>query len=121
MKVFLVRWGITVVSIIVVAHLFSGISTDSWSSVFVAALIIGIINAFIKPIILFITLPLNILSLGLLTFGINGFFLWAVSKLVEGFEVKGFWTAIFGSIAITVVSFLLNFMIGNGRRMKVVP
>jgi len=118
-KTFLVRWCVTSISIMVVAHIFSGISADSWRSILVAALLLGVINAFIKPIILFITLPLNILSLGLLTFVINGFLLWMVSGLVKGFEVRGFWTAVLGSMFISVVSFVLNVMIGDGRRVKI--
>ena len=118
-KTFLVRWCVTSISIMVVAHIFSGISADSWRSILVAALLLGVINAFIKPIILFITLPLNILSLGLLTFVINGFLLWMVSGRVKGFEVKGFWAAVLGSVFISIVSFVLNVMIGDGRRVKI--
>ena len=78
-----------------------------WSAL-VAALLLGIVNAILRPILVFLTLPLTLLTLGLFLLAINGFMLWLVAVLVKGFHVNGFWGAVFGSILISIVSWVLS-------------
>ena len=111
MEYFLVRWLINALAIFVVAHIVKGIEVSNTSVVLVIALILGIINAFLRPFIILITLPINILTLGLFTFFINGELFYLVSKIVKGFVITGFWTAFWGYILFSIISFLLSFLI----------
>ncbi|MFH1008089.1 MAG: phage holin family protein [Candidatus Latescibacterota bacterium] len=115
MKGFLTRWGITALALLIVTHLFKRIHADSTQAVVVAALLLGIVNAFIRPVILIITLPLNLLTLGLFTFLINGVLLLIVAKLVAGFTIAGFWTGVFGALMISLISIALSALIGKGK------
>jgi len=104
----LIRWLILTISIIVTAYLLDGIRVSGFISAFLAAVILGFLNAFFRPILLVLTLPINILSLGLFTFIINALLLTMVSVLLPGFAVTGFWSAVFGSLLISLVSWLLT-------------
>jgi putative membrane protein len=85
-------------------------------SAFFAAAVLGILNALFRPILLILTLPINILTMGLFTFVINAFLLMMASGVAPGFYVEGFWPAVFGSVIITLVSWLLSsFINGRGR------
>jgi putative membrane protein len=81
---------------------------EGFLAALVAAFLLGIVNTIIKPILVLFTLPLTILTLGLFLLVINGLMLWLVSALVRGFHVSGFWGAVFGSILISLVSWLLS-------------
>jgi putative membrane protein len=83
-----------------------------WSALFAAA-VLGILNAFFRPIILILTLPINILTMGLFTFVINALLLMMASGIISGFNVLGFWSAVFGALLISVVSWLINGFIGE--------
>ncbi len=109
----LLRWLILTAAILAAAYLLNGIEVRDFLSALLAAAVLGILNAFFRPLLLLLTLPLNILSLGLFTFVINAFLLKMASGVIPGFEVHGFWTALFGALIITLVSGLLNALIGN--------
>ena len=111
----LLRWLILTAAILLAAYLLDGIEVRDFFSAFLAAAVLGILNAFFRPLLLLLTLPLNILSLGLFTFVINAFLLKMASGVIPGFEVHGFWTALFGALIITLVSGLLNTLIGKER------
>lgn len=117
MKGLIIRWLFLTVAILVAAHLIEGIQVKGfWSAVFAAA-ILGVLNALFRPILIILTLPINILSLGLFTFVINAILIMMVSGVVGGFEVHGFWSALFGSLVISVVSWLLNSFIDEQGRV----
>ena len=113
MKGIFLRWLILTFSIIATSYLIDGIQVSGFVSAFFAAAILGILNAFFRPILLILTLPVNILSLGLFTFVINAIVLMMVSGVISGFEVYGFWSAVFGSLLISLVSWLLTSFIGG--------
>jgi putative membrane protein len=93
-----------------VAHIVKGIEiSDPWIVV-VVAFVLGIINAFLRPLIILVTLPINILTLGIFTFFINGFLFYLVSKIVKGFTITGFWPAFFGALLFSIISFLLSLL-----------
>ena len=109
----LIRWLTTTAAILATAYLLDGIQVSGFFSAVFAAAVLGILNAFFRPIALLLTLPINILSLGLFTFIINALMLKTASGLIPGFSVYGFWTAIFGSLLISVISWLLNSFISE--------
>jgi putative membrane protein len=109
----LIRWLTTTAAILVTAYLLDGIQVSSFLSAVFASAILGILNAFFRPIAIVLTLPINILSLGLFTFIINALMLKMASGIIPGFDVYGFWTAIFGSLLISIISWLLNSFISE--------
>jgi putative membrane protein len=114
----LLRWLILTVAIIVASYLLEGIHVSGFVPAFFAAALLGILNALFRPVLILLTLPINILSLGLFTFIINALMLMMVSGVVSGFEVHGFWTAVFGSLIISIISWLLNSFISDRGRVE---
>lgn len=104
----LIKWLISALAIILTAYLIPGISVTSIYIALIIALFLGFINAVIRPIIVILTLPVNIVSLGLFTFIINGFFFWLLSTFIKGFEIDSFLTAVLGALVISVISWLGN-------------
>jgi len=113
MKGIFLRWLILTVAIVVTSYLSGGIYVSGFFSAFFAAAILGILNAFFRPLLILLTLPLNILTLGLFTFVINAIMLMMVSGVIPGFEVHGFWSAVFGSLLISIISWFLTSFIGK--------
>jgi putative membrane protein len=106
---FIIRLIINMLAILIISYLFPKmIWVEGFLAALVAAFLLGIVNTIIKPILVLFTLPLTILTLGLFLLVINGLMLWLVSALVRGFHVSGFWGAVFGSILISLVSWLLS-------------
>ena len=118
MRRFLTKWIINSLAILIVTYIVKGIQVASPLTAIVVALVLGIINAFLRPFIILITLPINIFTLGIFTFFINGFLFYLVSKIVKGFVITGFWPAFFGSLLFSTVSFLLSLLINKEGRME---
>ena len=114
----IIRWVINALAIGITAQIINGIEAHSIMALFVAALVLGILNALLRPIFLFLTLPLNILSLGLFTFVINAFLLWMTGRVVSGFEVRGFLAAFIGSILLAIVSTVFNYILSDRGRVE---
>lgn len=114
----LIRWLIVTAAIILASYLLDGIEVKNFFSAFFAAAALGILNALFRPILIVLTLPINILTLGLFTFLINALMLKMASGIIPGFEVHGFWTAIFGSLIISTISWLLNAFISDRGRVE---
>ncbi|MGD9056264.1 MAG: phage holin family protein [Desulfobacterales bacterium] len=108
-----IRWLTTTAAIVATAYLLDGIQVSGFFSALFAAAVLGILNAVLRPVALLLTLPINILSLGLFTFIINALMLKMASGIIPGFGVYGFWTAIFGALLISLISWLLNSFIGE--------
>jgi putative membrane protein len=113
----LVRWLVLTAAIIVASYLIQGIEVNGFFSAFFAAAILGILNVFFRPILLILTLPINILTLGFFTFIINAVLLKMASGVISGFVVHGFWSAVFGALIISVVTWLLNSFINDQGRV----
>jgi putative membrane protein len=118
MRGLLVRWLILTLSIMAAAYLLAGIEVSGFFSAFFAAALLGILNAFLRPVLLLLTLPFNLLTLGLFTFVVNALMLMMVSGVIAGFAVHGFWTAVFGSLIISVVSWFLGSLINDQGRVE---
>lgn len=103
-----IRWFINSAALGVASIIFSGIRFISLSDLLIAAALFGVLNTFIKPLLIIFTLPINILSLGLFTFIINAFMLGLTAVLMQGFIIAGFWSALGGAIVVSIVSIALN-------------
>jgi putative membrane protein len=104
----LLTWLINSVSLLIIAYLLKGFYVESFSAALVAALVLGVINTFIRPIFIILTLPINILTLGLFTFVVNALMLKIMSSLVSGIEIDGWGAAILAAILLSIISGLLN-------------
>ena len=109
----LIRWLILTLAILITSYLLDGIHVSGFFSALFAAAILGILNAFFRPILFILTFPITVLTLGLFTFVINAVLLMMASGVISGFEVRGFWTAVFGSLLISLVSWLLTSFINE--------
>lgn len=118
MKGLLLRWLIQTVAILFAAYLLKGIDVTGFVPALAAAAFLGILNAFLRPLLLVLTLPLNVLSLGLFTFVINAFLLLIVSRVIEGFTVHGFWSALFASLFISIVSAVLSLLVREDGKVE---
>lgn len=114
------RWLTLTGAILLASYMLEGIRVSGFMSAVGAAAILGILNAFFRPIALILTLPINILSLGLFTFVINAVMLKMASGVIGGFEVYGFWPAVFGALIISLVSWLLNMFINDRGEVDVI-
>lgn len=120
MKGILLRWGILTLAILAAAYLLEGIAVGNFGTALAAAAILAILNAFLRPLLILLTLPINILSLGLFTFVINALLLKLVSVVIAGFVVEGFWVALVGALVISLVSWMLTSFISDQGRVEVI-
>ena len=104
----LIRWLLSALALMLIAYYVPGIAVTSFYAALVAALILGLINALIRPILLVFTLPINIITLGLFTLVINALMFWLASSIVKGFFVAGFWPAFWGEFAMWIISWVIN-------------
>jgi putative membrane protein len=120
MKGLFIRWLILTLSILAAAYIFEGIEVNSFFSALFAAAVLGILNAFFRPVLILLTLPINLLTLGLFTFVVNALMLMLTSSIISGFHVQGFWSAVFGSLVISVISWLLTSVVNDEGRIEVI-
>jgi putative membrane protein len=114
MRILLV-WLVNALALIAVAYLMPSITISSFTSALIAALILGLVNAIIRPVLVLLTLPVTVLTLGLWIFVINGLLFWFVGSFVPGFVVHGFWAGVIGSILFSIVSWLLSTLVLKRR------
>lgn len=118
MSVILANWLISALSILIVSQFVPGFHIENFLTAAIVALTLGIVNAFIKPLILILTLPINILTLGLFTFFINGLLILAVAQIVPGFTVDGIIPAIIGGVILWLISTIIHFVVFPTRIAK---
>lgn len=118
MRGVLLRWLVLTAAVLIASWLLNGIHVTGVFPAFLAAATLGILNAFLRPLLILLTLPINILTLGLFTFLINALMLKIVSEVIPGFTVHGFWTAVLGALIIGAVSWLLNAFVGGKGRVE---
>lgn len=111
MNVLFIRWLILTAAIMAAAYMLDGIWVSGFFSAFFTAVILSVLNIFFRPILLILTLPINIVSLGLFTFVINALMLLTASAVIPGFKVFSFWAALLGSLVISIVGWTLNSLI----------
>jgi putative membrane protein len=104
----LLQWLLLAVALMAVSHLYNGVVVQSLFSALVAALVIGLLNAVLRPVLVLLTLPATLLSFGLFLFVINALMFWAASGLLSGFHVRDFWAALIGSLLYTLLGLLIH-------------
>jgi len=107
----LLTWILNALALLALPLLFTSIHVDKFTTALVAALVLGLINTLIRPILVLLTLPATLLTLGLFIFVINGLLFWFVGSFIEGFAVDGFWAGVFGAIVYSVISWALSSLI----------
>jgi len=113
-----IRWLTLTGAIIITSYMLDGIRIEGFFSAFFAAAFLGILNAFFRPILVLITLPITILTLGFFTFVINAIMLMMVAGALPGFNISGFWSAVLGSLMISIISWLMNSFINENGKME---
>lgn len=112
---FLLTWLVTAVSLLITANLVNGFIVTNFVAALIAAVVIGLVNAIVRPILIVLTLPLTILTLGLFLFVVNALSIWIAGALTPGFRVMGLIPALFGSIVLTLVAGVINFLVERVR------
>lgn len=110
----LIRLIANVLAILAAAYFLPGIQVRGGLALLVAGLVLALINAIVRPILVVLTFPITLVTLGLFIFFLNGFCLWLTAWLVPGFEVHGFWAAVIGALIISVVSWLVSALFSGG-------
>ena len=110
MRLFLV-WILNAIALLAVAYLNPGVQVEDWTAAAVAALVLGLVNTLVKPVLVILTLPVTIVTLGLFLLVLNALLFWSVASLVPGFHVSGFWAAVLGAILYSLIGSLLSMLI----------
>jgi putative membrane protein len=111
----LLAWAINALSLLALPYLISAVEIDGFGTALVVALVLGLLNAVIRPVLIVLTLPINILTLGLFTFVINGLMFWLVARFIEGFAITSFGWAILAAIVYSLISWAVSSLV-FGRR-----
>ncbi|MFA5488894.1 MAG: phage holin family protein [Candidimonas sp.] len=101
-------WLLNAVALLIVAYILPGITVASFGSALVAALVLGLLNTLVKPLLVLLTLPITIVTLGLFLLVLNALIFWFAGSVLKGFQVNGFWWALLGAVVYSIVSGLLS-------------
>lgn len=116
---FLLRAAITALGLWVASEIFSGLQFESPAKLAVAAILLGIVNAFVRPLAFILTLPLTVLSLGFFLLVLNAAMVGLVAWIVPGFEISGFWTAVGAALVVSLVSWAASSAIGSNGKVEI--
>ena len=106
-------WILNAVALLVVAYILPGITVASFGSALIAALVLGLLNTLVKPVLIFLTLPITVVTLGLFLLVLNALVFWFAGSILKGFQVNGFWWAVAGAIVYSLVSGLLSGLLSS--------
>ena len=109
----LVQWLISASALLLVAYLYSGVQVDSFGSALIAAFVIGLFNAVLRPVLVILTLPVTIVTVGLFLFVINALMFWSAAGVLGGFHVSGFGAALLGSLLYSLISVVIDSALGR--------
>jgi putative membrane protein len=113
----LLTWLINALALLIITYLVPSIHIRSFGTALIVALVLGLINAVLRPVLILLTLPVTIVTLGVFILVVNALCFWLAASLLKGFEVSGFWSAFFGSILYSIVSWLLSALIFGNRSL----
>ena len=105
---FLLVWALNALALLIVAYLFPGVQVQDWKAAAVAALVLGLVNMLVKPVLVLLTLPITVVTLGLFLLVINALLFWGVASVVPGFQVGGFWAALLGAVLYSLITWALS-------------
>jgi putative membrane protein len=111
MLTLLARWILNAAALLLVAYLYPGVTVESFLAAAIAALVLGLVNALVRPILVLLTLPVTLLTLGLFLFVINALLFWMVAEIVQGFRVTGFMAALIGSILYSLITLVTSWLL----------
>lgn len=114
----ILRWFLNALGLLLISYFIPSISVASFYIALITALILGFVNAVIRPLLILLTLPINIITLGLFVLVINGLLFWFVSSFIQGFSVDGFTAAFIGSLLMSLVSWLSNFLLKDKEKTR---
>jgi putative membrane protein len=117
---FLLRVVVNALAIVLAASILPGIEVDGIVPALAAAVLLGLVNAFVRPVLLILTLPITLVTLGLFLLVLNGFCFWLVALLVKGFHVAGFGSALLGALVVSVVSWVVTALISDSGKVVVI-
>jgi len=112
----LLRWLLSALALLAVAYLYPGVRVDSFFAAAMAALVLGLVNAVIRPILVILTLPVTIITLGLFLFVINALLFWLVAEVVKGFTVHGFLAALVGSLLYSLITLAVSWLVSGTKK-----
>jgi putative membrane protein len=116
MLTLIARWIVNAAALLLVAYLYTGVKVDDFLSAAIAALVLGLVNAVVRPLLVLLTLPVTILTLGLFLFVINALLFWFVAEIVSGFHVTGFVAALIGSVLYSLVTLVTSWLLFPPRK-----
>ena len=111
MLTLIARWIVNAAALLLVAYLYTGVKVDDFLSAAIAALVLGLVNAVVRPLLVILTLPVTILTLGLFLFVINALLFWFVAEIVGGFHVTGFVAALIGSVLYSLITLVTSWVL----------
>ena len=117
---FLLRVAVNIVAIVLAARLVRGIEVDGVLSAVAAGLLLGVVNAVVRPVLLVLTLPITLVTLGLFLFVLNGICFWLVAAVVKGFAVTGFWPAVLGALIVSILSWVVTVLISDSGKVVII-
>ena len=109
-------WILNAVALLAVAYLLPSIQVASFGSAMIAAVLLGLVNTVVRPVLILLTLPATLLTLGLFLFVINGLMFWLAGSMIDGFAVESFWSAFFGSLLYSLILWALSSLLVSGKR-----
>lgn len=109
---------ISAAALVAIAHLYPGVQVNGWLAAVIAALALGVINALVRPVLIVLTLPATLLTLGLFLFIVNAACFWLAAKLIPGFSVAGFWAALIGSLMYSIITAVAGWLLFSDKRTK---
>ena len=109
-------WILNALALLAVAYLLPSIQVASFGAAMIAAVLLGLVNAVVRPVLILLTLPATLLTLGLFLFVINALMFWLAGSMIEGFAVESFWSAFFGALLYSVISWALSSLLVPGKR-----
>ncbi len=113
----LIHWLLNAFALIITAYLPTGIHINNYGTALLAAVVIGLLNVFMRPVLMFLTAPLNLLTVGLFTFVVNAVILWLAAIVVPGLTLESFWSAIFAAIVLSFVSTILSHVLKDLKKL----
>lgn len=102
------KWLLSAAALLFVAYIYDGVALKGYQAALIAAFVIGLLNTLVRPILVILTLPVTVVTVGLFLFVINALMFWAAAYLLDGFNVTGFWAALIGSLIYSVLSMIIN-------------
>lgn len=111
----LLVWVLNAIALLGVAYIYPGVQVQDWKAAAIAALVLGLVNTLVKPLLVLLTLPVTILTLGLFLFVLNALLFWGVAEILPGFHVSGFWAAVLGAILYSIIGWALSKLIPDRK------